>query len=140
MVRRMFDVLDDLETAIDKIAAGEAFIDVARISKLTERLEFQRLRAVGEFDRSCSWAAEGYVSTASALRAKTRCSHGNAYRSIRLARQLEQLPATAAAFESGAITREQVNVITKPATPRRMEMMQGIEAGLVDIAKRPHPC
>src|SRR4051794_14732220 len=112
----MFDLLDDLEDAIEKLAAGEGFVDVARISKLAERLEFERLRAVGEFDRSCSWAAEGYVSSASALRAKTRCSHGRAFRSIRLARQLDQLPATTAAFESGAITREHVNIITKPAT------------------------
>ena len=132
----MFDVLDDLENAVEKIAACEGFVDVARISRLAERLEFQRLRAVGELDRSCSWAAEGYVSSASALRAKTRCSHGRAFRSVRLARKLEQLPATASAFESGALTREHVNVIAKPATPERMEMMQGIEHGLVELARK----
>jgi hypothetical protein len=32
----MFDVLDDLEAAVDKLAADEGFVDVARLSKLTE--------------------------------------------------------------------------------------------------------
>ena len=132
----MFDVLDDLEDAIEKIAACEGFVDVARISKLAERLEFQRVRAVGEFDRSCSWAAEGYVSPASALRAKTRCSHGQAFRSVRLARKLEQLPETAAAFASGAISREHVHVITRQCTPERLPMFQAIEPGLVDFAQQ----
>ena len=34
----MFDVLDDLETAIDKLAADEGVVDVERISQLAERL------------------------------------------------------------------------------------------------------
>ena len=42
----MFDPLDLLEEAIDKLAASEATVDVARLTTLVERLEFQRLRAV----------------------------------------------------------------------------------------------
>ena len=42
----MFDPLDDLDAAIDKVAASEATVDVARLTMLVERLEFQRLRAV----------------------------------------------------------------------------------------------
>jgi len=48
----MFDVLDDLEVAIDKVAASEARLDVERLSRLAERVEFQRLRAVSAFERS----------------------------------------------------------------------------------------
>src|SRR5450631_3662768 len=104
----MFDTLTDLETAIDKLAADEGVVDVERLSVLAERLEFQRLRAVGGYDRSCAWAAEGFVSTSSALRAKLRCSHSHAFRSVRLARKLESLGEVAAAFGAGEITVEPV--------------------------------
>ena len=105
-----------LEAAIDKVAAEPGAVDVVRICKLAERLEFQRLRAVGEFDRSCAWAPE-FVSPASALRHKTRCSHGHAMRSVRLARKLEALPEVAAAYGAGEITGEHVAEITGPYTP-----------------------
>ena len=39
-------VLDDLETAIDKLAADETTVDVERIWQLAERVEFLKLRAV----------------------------------------------------------------------------------------------
>jgi Domain of unknown function (DUF222)/HNH endonuclease len=131
----MFDVLDDLENAVDKIAADEGVIDVERISKLAERLEFQRLRAVGGYDRSCVWAAEGFVSPVSAVRVKARCSPGLAMRSVRLARKLESLSEVAAAFGAGDITREHVVEIAHGYTPERAAMIEGIEAELVNAAK-----
>lgn len=131
----MFDLLTDVEEAVDKLATAEGFVDVVRISELVERLEFQRLRAIGEFDRLGEWAAEGFVSTASALRAKLRCSPGHAMRSVRLARKLEHLAETAAAFGSGAITHEHVVEIANPCTPARAAMLAGIEPELVDFAR-----
>src|ERR1700685_2811594 len=133
----MFDVLDDLEAVLDKLATDETGLDVERISRLVERLECQRLRprAIGAYDRSCDWAAAGYVSTASALRAKTRCSHGHAHRSVTLARKLEHLPDTAAALGTGAITREHATLIAGPYTPERAEMLERIEAEVVEFAK-----
>ena len=131
----MFDVLDDLEAAIEKVAADEGQVDVERIWLLAERVEFLKLRAVGRYDGSCDWAAAGVVSTASALRAKTRCTPGAAHGAIRLARKLEQLPETAASFAAGAITREHAAVIAAPYTPERAAMLDGIEKELVDFAR-----
>ena len=131
----MFDVLDDLEVAVEKLLASEpAADDLERISNLTERIEFARLRVVGAFDRSGIWAWDGFVSTASAMRSKLRCSQGYAVRSIRVARTLESLASTAAAFSTGAITAEHVVQITGPYTPKRAEMLESIEAELVDFA------
>jgi Domain of unknown function (DUF222)/HNH endonuclease len=93
------------------------------------------VRAIGEFDRSGSWAAENFVSTASAVRAKLRCSHGHAHRLVRLARKLERLPETSAAFGAGEITGEHVDEITRPYTPERAEMLEGIEAELVEFGR-----
>ena len=131
----MFDVLDDLETAIDKLAADEGVVDVERISALVERLEFQRLRTVGAYDRSCGWAAEGFVSASSALRAKLRCSHSHAFRSVRLARKLASLGEVAAAFNRGEVTAEHVVEIAHGYTPARAAMIEGIESELVAFAR-----
>jgi hypothetical protein len=131
----MFDVLDDLESVVDKLAAGEGSVDVERTCRLAERLEFQRLRAIAAFDRSSGWAAEGFVSSASALRVRLRCSPGHAMRSVRLARKLEHLSQTAAAFGAGEINAEHAVEIANPCTPARAAMMEGIEAELVDFAR-----
>ena len=76
----MFDPLDELEAAIDKLGASEAPVDVLRLTKLSERLEYQRLRAVAAFDRSGAWLDVGCLSAASYLRHRGRMTHGNAGR------------------------------------------------------------
>jgi hypothetical protein len=135
----MFDVLDELETAIDKVAASEQPLDVERTCRLAERVEFLRLRAIGEFDRSCEWQADGFVSSAAALRSKCRTSHGKVRRSVDLARKLESLPETAAAFGAGDISREHAETIASACTPERAAMIANIEAQLVDMARIAHP-
>ena len=102
----MFDPLDDLEAAIDKVAASEATLDLARLSMLVERVEFQRLRAVRTLDRSDAWQADGALTTAAWLRHRCRMTHGAAVATVRLARRLESLPAASNAFEAGEITRQ----------------------------------
>ena len=127
----MFDLLDDLEAVLDKLAADEGPVDVVRVSKLTERLEFQRLRAIGAYDRSAGWLLDGFVSAQSALRSKCRLSTGHAHGAVVLARKLDQLPETAAVFGAGEIGREHAAVLADVYTPERAEMLDGIEAELV---------
>jgi hypothetical protein len=136
----MFDVLDDLEAAVGKLVASEPTgAHVERLSLLTERLEFARLREVAAFDRSGAWAAEGFVSSGSALRAKARCSHGHAMRSVRMGRKLASLSLVAGAFQAGEITGEHVAEITGPYTPKRAAMLEGIEHELVEFARERTP-
>src|SRR4051794_21194379 len=104
----MFDVLADLEHAIDKVAADESPLDVVRMCRLADRVEFLRLRAIGGFDRSCEWQADGFLSAASALGARCRMSRGHAHRAVDLARKVEQLPEVADAFAAGDISRPHV--------------------------------
>ena len=56
-------------------------------------------------------------------------------RSVRLARKLGSLREVAAAFCAGEITAEHVEVIAHAYTPKRAEMIEGIEAGLVALAR-----
>jgi hypothetical protein len=134
----MFDVLDELETAIDKIAASESALDVERVCRLAERVEFLKLRAIREYELSCAWQAEGFVSTASALRAKCRMVAGVAHASVVLARKLEVLPETAGAFGAGEISRHHARVIAAAHTPERATMIEAMEAQFANLARLTH--
>ena len=87
----MFDALDDLETAIEKVMASEGELDVERMCRLAERVEFLKLRTIRDYELSGAWQAAGFVSTASALRAKCRMVPGVAHAAVVLARKLERL-------------------------------------------------
>ena len=60
----MFDALTVLEEAIDKVAASEASVDVARMRAAIERLEHAWLERVRDAECSGEWHAEGFVSAA----------------------------------------------------------------------------
>jgi hypothetical protein len=133
----MFDVLDELETAIDKVAASEREIDVERMIQLSERVEYLKLRTVHDYERSGDWAAEGFVSTASALRAK--CRMANAQGSVVLARKLEVLPEIAAAFGAGEISRQHAEAIAHAHTPERAEMIENLDLEFANFARLATP-
>ena len=135
----MFAVLDELEMAIDKVAAYEGTVDVEQISRLCERVEFLRVAAVGAYDRSGVWELDGYQSAAAGLRATCRVEHGAAQGTVRLARRLEELPEVSAAFAAGSISREHARVIARAWSPERAAMLAGIEADLVALARLTGP-
>ena len=132
----MFDVLDELEVAVDKVFASERPLDVERVCRLAERVEFLRLRAVGEFDRSGAWEVDGFASPGAALRARCNLSHGAARGAVRLAARLCELPATAAAFAEGVISRQHAVVIAEAFTPERAGVLAGSEEVFAAAARR----
>ena len=103
------------------------------------RSNFLKVRALGRFDESGDWAAEGFVSAAAWLRARTNMSHGAAVQALTLARRLPQLPETAAAFAAGEISRQHASLIADACTPERMQPIAEVEAHLVEIARRVQP-
>ena len=116
MVEVMFDVLDDLEDAIDKVRAPDrGAVDVERISKLAERIEFaaapggRRVRSVGCLGR-------GRVREHRVGDAVQDCAVRTGTRSGRCAwpASSNQLPETAAAF-----ARVRSPPSTSPRSPAR---------------------
>jgi hypothetical protein len=93
---------------------------------------------VGEYDRSKEWQADGFLSAA-ALRSKCRLTHGYAAATVRLARRLEDLPATSAAFEAGKISRQHAAVIADAFTPERAQALAGLEEVFATAARRLNP-
>jgi hypothetical protein len=131
----MVDALDELETAIDKVAASERDIDLERMIQLSERVEYLKLRTIRDYELSGAWQAAGFVSTASALKAKCRLGHGVAQGSVVLARKLERLPETAAAFAAGEISRQHVEMISRAHTPERAAMIENLDSQFANLAR-----
>src|SRR5712691_11746682 len=98
----MFDVLADLEDAVEKAAAEES-LDVERLCRIADRVECLRVRAIGAFDRSGEWQADGYLSAAAALRDRCRMTNGTARAAVELSRKLGRLAVVAEAFGAGEI-------------------------------------
>src|SRR5262245_50127550 len=131
----MFGAVEELTQTVDKIIASEAPLDIVALRREIELLEFAWLRAVREAERAGEWAADGFVSTAAWVRAQCNLAPSAATASVRLARALEQLPATAEAFAAGEITRPHVQVLATAARPDAVEF----EEPLVELAKRTTP-
>ena len=93
--------------------------ELARLRSEIDAMEAEWLAKVGEYERSREWQADGYLSAAAALRKRCRMTYGIAAGHVRLARRLEQLPATARAFAVGEISRRHAQVIADAYTPER---------------------
>ncbi len=104
-------------------------------SRLAERLECQRLRAVRAFDRSGAWLEDGSLSAAAYLRHRGRMTHAEASTSVRLARRLERLPETADAFAAGAVNRHHVHAIVDVCAHGRDAAIADLEPQLVAVAR-----
>jgi len=121
------------------VRAFEGSLDVAEICALAEQVEFLKVRALRQYERSDAWRAEGFVSAAAAIRAKTRMSEGSARRDLQLGRTLESLPATAEAFAHGEVSRQHAHVIADACTPERVDALRDVEEQLVEIARHVKP-
>ncbi|HET9730340.1 MAG TPA: DUF222 domain-containing protein [Acidimicrobiia bacterium] len=118
----MFDPLDDLERAVDKVIASERELDLPRLRRLADRLEGAWLRAVRGAD-------------AGELAGACRMSFGTAKRAVETSAALAALPVVADALVSGAVSPASVRVITDACTPARADRFGEVEAQLVDVAQ-----
>ena len=66
-------------------------------------------------------------------------THGAATAAIEMARRLEHLPETSEAFARGTISRAHAQVITRAATPARMDALAAIESSLMLAAEAVGP-
>ena len=97
--------LVDLDVAIDKALACESCLDVAEMARLAHRMEFLKLRAFRDYERSEVWRDEGFMTAAAAVRKQCHLTEGAARHALDLARKLEALPVLAEAFAAGEVSR-----------------------------------
>jgi Domain of unknown function (DUF222)/HNH endonuclease len=131
----MYDVLDDVEIALRKLAASERSIDITRLHRVRNRVEALWTRRVDEFDRNGEWIDEGFATAGAAIRKKCNMEPGHASHDLKLGRKLRSMPAMTLAFENGEVSREHVQVLADAMTPQRSAAMAEIESQLTELAR-----
>jgi hypothetical protein len=101
--------------------------------------EAEWLAMVAAYDRSGQAHIDGYLGTAAPLRDACHLDPGVASGHVKLAHKLEQLPAAAAAFASGDISRRHAQVIADAYTPEREAALAEVEPLLAQTANHVPP-
>jgi hypothetical protein len=78
--------------------------DFAELQRAAELVEAERLRRLAEIDRRRLYARDGHLSAASWLSVVHRVAWGQAREQVRVARGLEQMPATRRALQAGEVS------------------------------------
>src|SRR2546427_4379098 len=121
---RHFDAaVEKLRMAVQAMAAwvgdaeaqglGEALIQIREVG--IDPLEAVFATGVRRFDKSGEYKADGALSLTAWLRWKCKLSGGAALERVEVARQLEKLPETTAAFANGDVGFQHVAVLARTA-------------------------
>jgi hypothetical protein len=107
--------------------------DFAELHQAIELLEVERLRRLAEIDRRTIFERDGHLSAASWLATRFKVAWGTARGQVRLARGLDEMPATRSALERGDISMSAVRVLVE-ARDADPEAFDRSEAQLVEAA------
>ncbi len=94
---------------------------------------------VRRFDKSGEYKADGALSLTAWLRWKCRLSGGAAMERVEIARQLEKLPRTGAAFANGDVGYQHVAVLARTAEHVGAAAVRKEEANLLQAAQTMDP-
>src|SRR2546427_2739531 len=123
--------------AADDEALGEGLIQIRESG--IDPLEAVFASGVRRFDRSGEFAADGAVSVIAWLKWKCKLSGGAAAERVEIARQLEKLPQTEAAFASGDLGYQHVALIARTAEHVGAAAVRKEEGRLLQAAQTHDP-
>ena len=136
-----------LKAAVDKMAAwirdaegdtlGEGLIQIREAG--IDPLEAVFAIGVRRFDKSGEYKADGALSLTAWLRWKCKLSGGAALERVEIARQLEKLPKTEAAFANGDLGFQHVTVLARTAEHVGAAAVRKDEANLLQAARTMDP-
>src|SRR2546429_4220861 len=116
---------------------GEALIQIREAG--IDPLEAAFATGVRRFDKSGEYKADGALSLTAWLRWKCKLSGGAAMERVEIARHLEKLPATAAAFANGDVGFQHVAVLARTAEHVGAAAVRKDEANLLKSAQTMDP-
>jgi len=104
------------------------------LQRISELIELEKARWLGEVDRRALHERDGFVSTVSWLRSSFRISGGAAREALRVARGLEEMPRARRALHDGEVSLSAVRVLVhaREADP---DAFADAEAVLVQAAR-----
>ena len=116
---------------------GDALIQIREAG--IDPLEAIFATGVRRFDKSGDYKADGALSLTAWLRWKCRLSGGAAMERVEIARQLEKLPRTGAAFANGDIGYQHVAVLARTAEHVGAAAVRKEEGNLLQAAQTMDP-
>src|SRR5712691_5253208 len=145
--RRLEAAMQSLRTSVQAVAVcvrdadgetlGDALIQIREAG--IDPLEAIFATGVRRFDKSGEYKADGALSLTAWLRWKCRLSGGAAMERVEIARQLEKLPRTGAAFANGDVGYQHVAVIARTAEHVGAAAVRKEEASLLQAAQTMDP-
>ena len=90
---------------------------VGQLGQLRHIIDHLTSQAVRKVDRSGAWVEQGARSPQASVRSQTGCSKALANSEVMLSRALPDIPAMAAGYASGAVSREHMLIVAR-ALPR----------------------
>jgi Domain of unknown function (DUF222)/HNH endonuclease len=133
------DPLDELDRAIDAVAAMDSFslsdpVVVTRLERSQAKLDSAVTTAVAAFDESGEWALVGAKNAAAWMATKCHLSLAEARGQVRRARALPLMPLAQEAYSSGEIGTAQVDALVRTRSANE-ELFTRDEAILVKQAE-----
>src|ERR1700726_1168095 len=136
---RIKAALDDLPgwlSTQEDASLGEPLIEIRGI---IDRSESVFADGVRRFDKSGEYKVDGALSLTAWLRWKCKLSGGAALERVEVARQLEKLPKTEAAFANGDLGFQHVAVLARTAEHVGAAAVRKDEANLLEAARTMDP-
>jgi hypothetical protein len=124
---------------LDGLSDATLAADLADLRVAIDRAEAEWLRRLAAFDARGAAAAEGAVSTAAWLRRTCRLAPGAARERVVVARELAELPATAAELAAGDISYRHAALIATATSELPADDAGPAESILLEAARRTDP-
>src|SRR6266571_2666057 len=127
--------LEELETTGLRFVSDQELEGIlGEIDRAMGVLEVVRSRAVAEVERRGSFANDGHLSITSWVEHRFRTGWAEAAQQVRMARALEEMPATRQALSEGDVSRAAVGqlVAAREANPEEFFRVEDV---LVDAAR-----
>jgi hypothetical protein len=123
-------------SGLDAASLGEPLIEIRGV---IDRSESVFADGVRRFDKSGEYKADGALSLTDWLRWKCKLSGGAALERVQVARQLDKLPKTEAAFANGNLGYQHVVVMARAAEHVGSAVVRKEEASLLQAAQTMDP-
>ena len=123
--------LRQLAEAIEALSLPVDTDVLAELLSLIDRVLAKAARLAGEIDAAQLWELDGATSLTAWCRRYADMTNAGAAALSKTARRIHRLPVTAAAWESGALSSGQVDVIVSNITDRTIDRFAETEADIV---------
>jgi hypothetical protein len=136
---RIKEGLDELPGWLDSLEDAQLGQALIEMREVIDRGEAVFAAGVRRFEKSGEYVADGALGIVPWLRSNCKLSGGAAAERVGIARQLEQLPKTEAAFARGELGYQHVAVMARTAEHVGVAAVQKAEASLIKAAETMDP-